>query len=137
MIEAVRTTLADLGVDEKRMHSELFSSAGTTIGAAQKAWAAPAGLTTSSITITLDGKTYNYQHNQPNETILDAGSRSIAELPFACKGGVCCTCKAKLLEGEVEMEVCYGLEREEIEAGYVLTCQSHPKTGKVVLSFDE
>jgi ring-1,2-phenylacetyl-CoA epoxidase subunit PaaE len=137
MIEAVRTTLADLGVDEKRIHSELFSSAGTTNGAAQKTWAAPTGLTTSNITITLDGKTYNYQHNQPNETILDAGSRTIAELPYACKGGVCCTCRAKLLEGEVEMEVCYGLEREEIEAGYVLTCQSHPKTGKVVLSFDE
>ncbi len=137
MIEAVRTTLHELGVDEKRIHSELFTTAGATGIASQKTWAANAGLTSSNITITLDGKTYSYQHNQPTETILDAGSRSIGELPYACKGGVCCTCKAKLLEGEVEMEVCYGLEREEIAAGYVLTCQAHPKTEKVVLSFDE
>jgi len=57
-------------------------------------------------------------------------------LPFACKGGVCCTCKAKLIEGEVEMTVNYALEKEEVEAGYILSCQSHPKTDKVVVDFD-
>ena len=57
-------------------------------------------------------------------------------MPFACKGGVCCTCKAKLVEGEVEMDVNYGLEQEEIEHGFVLTCQSHPTTERVVIDFD-
>jgi ring-1,2-phenylacetyl-CoA epoxidase subunit PaaE len=57
-------------------------------------------------------------------------------LPFACKGGVCCTCKAKLIEGEVDMDVNYGLEQEEIEHGFILTCQSHPRTENVLIDFD-
>ena len=59
-----------------------------------------------------------------------------ADLPFACKGGVCCTCKAKLMEGEVEMEMNYGLEHEEVEQGFILTCQARPVTEKVVVDFD-
>ena len=59
-----------------------------------------------------------------------------ADLPFACKGGVCCTCKAKLTEGEVSMDVHWGLEDEEVEKGYILTCQSHPKTERVVVDYD-
>jgi ring-1,2-phenylacetyl-CoA epoxidase subunit PaaE len=137
MIEAVRSTLMELGVDEQKMHSELFNTAGTNNLESKRDWAKSGGAATSSITLTLDGKTYSYQHNIPSETILDAGAKVAPDLPYACKGGVCCTCKARVLEGEVEMEVCYGLEKEEIAAGYVLTCQSHPKTDKVVLSFDE
>ncbi|MBK8567509.1 MAG: phenylacetate-CoA oxygenase/reductase subunit PaaK [Saprospiraceae bacterium] len=136
MIEAVRSTLLELGVDERKLHSELFNTTGA-IAESRRDWAKSGGAATSSITLTLDGKTYSYQHINPSETILDAGANFAPELPYACKGGVCCTCKAKVLEGEVEMEVCYGLEKEEIAAGYVLTCQSHPKTDKVVLSFDE
>ena len=68
--------------------------------------------------------------------ILDAALKQGADLPFACKGGVCCTCKAKLLEGEVVMDVHWGLEEEEIKQGYILTCQSHPKTERVVIDFD-
>jgi ring-1,2-phenylacetyl-CoA epoxidase subunit PaaE len=59
-----------------------------------------------------------------------------ADLPYACKSGVCTTCKAKLLEGEVEMDVNYGLEPEEVAEGFILTCQSHPRTEKVVVDFD-
>jgi len=59
-----------------------------------------------------------------------------ADLPYACKGGVCCTCKARLVEGKVEMDVHWGLEDEEIAQGYILTCQSHPKSEKVVVDFD-
>ena len=71
-----------------------------------------------------------------NKSILDAALNVVADLPFACKGGVCCTCKAKLLEGKVEMDVNWGLEQEEVEQGYILTCQSHPTTEKVVVDFD-
>ena len=71
-----------------------------------------------------------------DQTILDAALQQGADLPYACKGGMCCTCKAKLLEGEVSMDVHWGLEEEEVAKGYILTCQSHPKTEKVVVDFD-
>ncbi|MBI1223917.1 MAG: phenylacetate-CoA oxygenase/reductase subunit PaaK [Bacteroidetes bacterium] len=136
MIFSVKDTLLDLGVDEKIVHFELFTTPGAAV-ASSKNWSPDPKLTASKITVTLDGNTFTYNHLHPTETILDAASKSVADLPFACKGGVCCTCKAKLLQGEVEMEVCYGLEKEEVEAGYILTCQAHPKTEEVVLSFDE
>ncbi|MGI9159180.1 MAG: 2Fe-2S iron-sulfur cluster-binding protein, partial [Saprospiraceae bacterium] len=69
-------------------------------------------------------------------TVLDAAMRAGADLPFSCKGGVCSTCKAKVLEGEVSMDLCYALEPDELEAGYVLTCQAHPKSKRLVVSFD-
>lgn len=137
MIMSVKSTLLDLGVEEKRIHFELFTAAGANGTGTTKRWTSNSGVASSKITVTLDSKTFTYNHDQPSETILDAASRISSDLPYACKGGVCCTCKAKVLEGQVEMEVCYGLEREEVEAGYVLTCQSHPKTASVVLSFDE
>ena len=68
--------------------------------------------------------------------ILDVAHEAKIDVPFACKGGVCCTCRAKLIEGEVDMDIVYGLEPDEIEAGYILTCQSHPKTAKVVVDYD-
>jgi ring-1,2-phenylacetyl-CoA epoxidase subunit PaaE len=68
--------------------------------------------------------------------ILDVAHEAKVDVPFACKGGVCCTCRAKLIEGEVDMDIVYGLEPDEIEAGYILTCQSHPKTDKVVVDYD-
>ena len=90
----------------------------------------------SSITIKLDGRSFDFALGFNEENILDAALAQGADLPFACKGGVCCTCKAKLLEGQVEMDVNWGLEHEEIEQGFILTCQSHPKTEKVVIDFD-
>ena len=73
---------------------------------------------------------------QNGDNILDTALRNNADLPFACKGGVCCTCKAKLLEGEVKMDVNWGLEPDEVEAGFILTCQSHPTTERVIVDFD-
>ena len=69
-------------------------------------------------------------------SILDEALKRGADLPFACKGGVCCTCKAKLIEGEVTMDVNWGLEHEELAMGYILTCQSHPVTETVKIDFD-
>jgi ring-1,2-phenylacetyl-CoA epoxidase subunit PaaE len=68
---------------------------------------------------------------------LDGALAQGADMPFACKGGVCATCRAKLVEGEVEMDRNYALEPEELEAGYILTCQSHPRTPKIVVDFDQ
>ncbi|WP_315824995.1 2Fe-2S iron-sulfur cluster-binding protein [Paraflavitalea speifideaquila] len=67
---------------------------------------------------------------------MDAALQQGADLPFACKGGVCATCRAKLVGGKVEMDINYALEPEEIEQGFILTCQSHPHTEKVVVDFD-
>lgn len=137
MIEEVRDSLQSLGVDRRKIHVELFTSPDADRGVLQKKWAPSSRPILSEITITLDGNTFTFDHTSSDVPILDAAHKVGADLPFACKGGVCCTCKAKVLEGEVEMEVNYGLEPEEVEAGYVLTCQSHPKSDKVVLSFDE
>jgi ring-1,2-phenylacetyl-CoA epoxidase subunit PaaE len=73
---------------------------------------------------------------QNGNNILDAALQVGADLPYACKGGVCCTCRAKLLEGKVSMDVNYALEQEEIEQGFILTCQSHPTSENVVIDFD-
>ena len=70
------------------------------------------------------------------EAIIDAGLRAGLNLPYSCKGGMCCTCRARLLEGRVEMAVNYSLEPWETEAGYVLTCQSHPVTPRVTIDYD-
>ncbi len=137
MIQAVKDTLLEMGADRRKIHFELFTSPAGKLGGDDRKWVPPARSVLSRITITLDGNTFTFEHPTAGVPILDAAQRTGADLPFACKGGVCCTCKAKVLEGAVEMEVNYGLEPDEVEAGYVLTCQSHPKTERLVLSFDE
>ena len=70
-------------------------------------------------------------------SILDAAMEEGADVPFSCKGGVCCVCKAKVIEGEVEMDQNFSLSDDEVSSGFILTCQSHPKSDKVVIDFDE
>jgi len=91
----------------------------------------------SDITVREGGKNFKFKMARDSESILEAALRHNSGLPFACKGGVCCTCKAKLLEGKVEMEVNYALEKEQVEAGYILTCQSIPLTENIVVDFDQ
>ena len=69
--------------------------------------------------------------------MLDAALASVIDAPYACKAGVCSTCRAKLLEGEVDMEANYALEDYEVERGYILTCQSYPRTAKIVVDYDQ
>ncbi|MCO6492257.1 MAG: phenylacetate-CoA oxygenase/reductase subunit PaaK [Phaeodactylibacter sp.] len=134
MIHDIRDTLAGMGVDKKKIHFELFV-AGLN-GKTQKKKKAEAQSVAATIRITLDGNSFEFPLTSAEDTILEAAQKVGANLPFACKGGVCCTCRAKLLEGDVEMEANYALEPDELEAGYILTCQSHPKTGRVVVDFD-
>ena len=89
------------------------------------------------ITIIRDGLSREIDFHAEQGNILDAAAAAGLEVPFSCKSGVCCTCRAKLLEGEVRMERNFALEKHEVAAGFVLTCQSHPLTERVVLSFDE
>jgi len=138
MIFSVKKFLEAKGVDKKHIHFELFTTPGqkTYEGSKQQEKSTDTG-PTSKIKIKLDGILFEFDLSQKGETILDAALKQGADLPFACKGGVCCTCRAKLVSGDVQMEVNYGLEEEEIEAGFILTCQSHPTTPEVFVDFDE
>jgi ring-1,2-phenylacetyl-CoA epoxidase subunit PaaE len=138
MIFCVKDFLEGLGIDKKKIHFELFTSPGqkNKLAADSRQPAVDSGAQ-CSITIKLDGREINF--NQPlssDITILDAALKQGADLPYACKGGMCCTCKAKLVEGEVAMDVHWGLEEEEINEGFILTCQSHPRTETVIVDFD-
>ncbi len=95
------------------------------------------GAPASKISIKLEGSTFEVEIPESHDTvILDAALEQGIDAPYSCKGGMCCTCKAKLLEGEVSMDVHWGLEDEEIENGFILTCQSHPKTRNVKIDYD-
>ncbi len=137
MIFCVKDFLEGIQIDKKKIHFELFTTPGQAKGivTSRKPVASSEG-PKSKITVKLDGRSFDFELGFNSDCILDAALKQGADLPFACKGGVCCTCKAKLLEGEVEMDVNWGLEQEEVERGFILTCQSHPVTEKVVVDFD-
>lgn len=136
MIFSVKDTLSELGVAKQKLHFELFTSASAkkTKQTIQQDDLLAAKM--SHISIKLDGKIMEFPLAQNADFILDAALNRGADLPFACKGGVCCTCKAKLIEGEVKMEVNYGLEEDEIANQYILTCQARPISDKVLVDFD-
>ena len=92
--------------------------------------------TGAEVTITLDGRRSSFRLPKDGPVVLDAALAVRADAPYACKGGVCGTCRAKLVAGSVEMEQNWALEPEEIDDGYVLTCQSHPTSDTVVLDYD-
>jgi ring-1,2-phenylacetyl-CoA epoxidase subunit PaaE len=138
MILSVRKQLIALGMPSANVHIELFTSPDQPREEHQK-WVSEHKKETgrtSKVSITLDGTTFNMDVPFVGESILDAALKNGADLPYACKGGVCCTCRAKVTEGEVEMEVNYSLEHDEVEKGFVLTCQSHPRTERVIIDFD-
>lgn len=136
MIFSVKEYLEEKGISPKHIHFELFTTPLRAEAGFKKYADKQPIKDTSRITVKADGRTFEFNLDFDSNTILDAALAEGADLPFACKGGVCTTCKARLLEGEVEMEVNYGLEPDEVEAGFILTCQSHPRTGKVVVDYD-
>jgi len=139
MIMDVSETLKDSGMAAKNIHFELFTSPSVSQGEKQAAEDIDADLAgkSSQVTVIVDGDEFNFDLEMGGDSILDAAMERGADLPFACKGGVCCTCRAKLVEGKVNMETNYSLEEDEVEAGFILTCQSHPLTERIVVDFDE
>ncbi|MEO8584035.1 MAG: 1,2-phenylacetyl-CoA epoxidase subunit PaaE [Flavitalea sp.] len=135
MIFNTRDWLLKKGIDKNKIHFELFTVPGqkTIINSFSEIKSSEK---TSAITLTLDGRAINYNLEYYGLSVLDGALREGADLPFACKGGVCATCKAKLISGEVEMDNNYALEAEELAAGFILTCQSHPRTDSVEINFD-
>lgn len=138
MIFAAADFLETTGLKKADIHFELFTTPGQAV--ARKENRANAAIKDSgpqsNITIRLDGRSFDFNLSQNGLSILDAALQQGADLPYACKGGVCCTCRARLMSGEVSMDVNYALEPEEVEAGFILTCQSHPRSEKVVVDFD-
>lgn len=136
MIFGIKAFLEQKEVNRKKIHFELFTTPGEKKMEISTQKPAIEESVKSKIVVKLDGRSFDFTLGLDDESILDAALKQGADLPYACKGGVCCTCKARLIEGQVEMDVHWGLEEEEIEQGYILTCQSHPKTRKVVVDFD-
>lgn len=138
MIFCIKDFLEAGGIDKKKIHFELFTTQTQKQPVTGKQSTATVDPSVNcNIIITLDGRSINFKQPLGSDmAILDAALKQGADLPYACKGGMCCTCKAKLLEGEVNMDVHWGLEEDEINEGFILTCQSHPKTEKVVIDFD-
>jgi len=134
MMEAAERALAGAGVARERIHVERF---GTPAAARASARAADDGAPGADVVLIVDGKQRRIRVPFEGQPILDAGLAAGADLPYACKGGVCCTCRARVLEGRVRMDRNYTLEAQEIERGFVLTCQSHPVSERVVVSYDE
>jgi ring-1,2-phenylacetyl-CoA epoxidase subunit PaaE len=140
MIEATEKALIEAGVPESRVYTERFTS-----GPAQAAKiqadtdAAPqkqAATKDIALTVVLDGKEHQLQIGS-DEHVLDAALNAGLDLPFSCKAGVCCTCRAKVLCGEVVMDKNYTLENDEMAQGYVLSCQARATTKQLTVSFDE
>jgi ring-1,2-phenylacetyl-CoA epoxidase subunit PaaE len=139
MILGVRDRLEAAGVTAEQIHFELFTSSLALQEQARKKReerAAAQEAFDAHITIQLDGNILEFPMRSDDDSILDAALKTGADLPFACKGGVCCTCRAKVDAGEVDMLINYALEPDEVEAGYVLTCQSIPKTKEVTINYD-
>jgi len=140
LVQLCREVLAAAGVADDRVHFELFTAGGSA-AAAQSGGARPVRVTADEpvrrIAFTLDGQ--SAQVDSPvaaNETLLAAALRARPDVPFACAGGVCGTCRARVREGSVTMTENYALEPEEIQRGYVLTCQSHPTSDHVRIDYD-
>jgi len=135
LIESGKMALTQVGVAPERVHVEYFSTDGMPIETRAAVQMAADGRE-STADIMLNGARHAIAV-RPGETIVDAGLRAGLEMPYSCRGGMCCTCRAKVTEGELRMDTNYSLEPWELEAGYVLTCQAHPVTSKVVLDYDQ
>ena len=140
MISEVSRGLRSEGIDESKIHYELFAAsaeaAAARVARHHERALKLAGMV-AQVTVNADGRRTLFELTADGQNILDGALDNGVDLPFACKGGVCATCKAKLLEGEVDMDINHALEADEVAAGYILTCQSHPITGRVVVDFDQ
>jgi ring-1,2-phenylacetyl-CoA epoxidase subunit PaaE len=138
MIDDVITALTEAGVPRAHVHTERFGVAGAPVSSRSVVPAVDEDVAgAAEVTVIADGQRKVIRVAHEGAGILDTALAAGLDLPYACKSGVCCTCRAKLLEGTVRMDRNYTLEDAEIERGFVLTCQSHPTSDKVVVSYDE
>ena len=134
MIDNVSSFLLDLGIEESKVHFERFYTDSTKKEVLKNR---VDDEIISNVTVSVDGDDFSFELSSKGATILDAAMNAGADVPFSCKGGVCCVCKAKVIEGKVMMDQNYSLSEDEVKEGYVLTCQSHPNSENVIIDFDE
>ena len=135
MTEAVRGVLLQRAVDPAHVHRELFH-VGPPAPRPRPA-ADDSGTESSTVTVSLDGRSLSFPLDRNGDAILDALLRVRPDAPFACKNAVCGTCRAKVTEGSVDMDSNYALEPDELARGYVLTCQAHPVSDRVAVDYDQ
>ena len=136
MIFLIRDELQKAGLDKEKIHYELFYSGDSKQDEVHIAEVLEQKVDGTEVTIIDGGKEFHFVMDDDNDNILDGALEAGADLPFACKGGVCSTCKCKVIEGTVEMKVNYALEEDEVAKNLVLSCQAVPTSGKVVVDFD-
>lgn len=137
MIDDTERALLDAGLPKERIHSERFLADGAAAPAARPARKPDEARTADfHLDVVMDGKTHHFGMDA-SDHVLDIALEGGLDLPYSCKGGVCCTCRAKVMEGRVQMDRNYTLEQWEVDKGFVLTCQARPLTQKVVVSYDE
>ncbi len=137
MMLAISESLKEYGIDESKIKFELFASPKPTKnGGRRRGEATTNNAASVAATIIHDGLSRELDMQKNNKSILDAGLDAGLDLPFACKAGVCSTCKCKVIEGEVEMDANFALEDYEVREGYILSCQSFPITDKVTIDYD-
>ncbi|WP_353780127.1 1,2-phenylacetyl-CoA epoxidase subunit PaaE [Winogradskyella sp. 3972H.M.0a.05] len=136
MIFLIRDELEAAGLDRSRIHYELFFSGDSEASKLHIAEVLEQRAEGTEVTIVDGGKEFHFTMDEDFDNILDGALAAGADLPFACKGGVCSTCKCKVLEGSVEMKINYALEEDEVAQDFVLSCQAVPTSEKVVVDFD-
>jgi ring-1,2-phenylacetyl-CoA epoxidase subunit PaaE len=135
LVEQVRERLLARGVGPRQVHLELFHVEGEPVPIRPRSPGGAADADSAEVTVRLDGRTSTFRM-PPEGSVLDATLTVRTDAPYACKGGVCGTCRAKLVDGKVEMARHYALDDDELDEGFVLACQSVPVTPKVTLDFD-
>lgn len=136
MMDGAEAALAQLGVDKDRIKVESFGSRPKPNGKAPVESHEARAQEAMQVEIIVDGTRSKLDMPRDADNILDFALQSKIDVPFSCKSGICSTCRAKLVSGEVEMKDVHGLEKDEIEAGYILTCSAKPKSDKVVIDYD-
>jgi ring-1,2-phenylacetyl-CoA epoxidase subunit PaaE len=134
MVRELGDVLLDLGIPRSAVHTELFHADPVERAAVVALTEVADGA--AAVTVRLDGRASDFPLRPDGPSVLEAAQAVRSDVPFACKGGVCGTCRARVVEGSVAMDVNYALEPEELEAGYVLTCQSHPTSPRLVVDYD-
>ena len=136
MMQGVSAALQEAGMPKEHIKVELFAASIPKHQHKPRAFDAGAKHETE-VTVIMDGNATSFTMDKDQESILDAGLRAGIDMRYSCKGGVCSTCRCKLLDGKVDMDANYALEDYEVARGFVLSCQSFPVTDKVVIDFDQ
>ena len=134
MMEQVSGSLVAMGMDTSRIHAELF---GVATPAASRRPVSALTDAQCEVTMVIDGRHYLFSMPRDTMSVLEAGLAQGIEIPYACKGGICATCRCKVTEGKADMDANHALEDYEVGSGFVLSCQAFPATDRLVLDFDQ